>query len=184
MTPIDTTTISVTLPASFMRMACSTAISQNGFIAILTFAVSTALPSVLTLTLILGSTTRLIATSTFITTPQLGCCGQSREKPFILPDKGLPRNCRWTSIQTLMPLQPAAPAHCRIAYIRASRHEVCGRMHRLFHDDYSVTGNPGIEVTRESREGTRSIIDDVAPRVFLAEHEFNHGSDVATCRDD
>ena len=42
-------------------------------------------------------------------------------------------------------------------------------MHRLFHDDYSVTGNPGIEVTRESREGTRSIIDDVAPRVFLAE---------------
>ena len=50
-TPIDTTTISVTTPASFMRTACSTAISQNGFIVILMFAVSTPLPSDFTRTL-------------------------------------------------------------------------------------------------------------------------------------
>src|SRR4051794_40438143 len=35
-----------------------------------------------------------------------------------------------------MPLQPAARAHCRIAYIRAPHHELCGRIHRLSRDGY------------------------------------------------
>src|SRR6185503_14910681 len=62
----DTTTISVAAPASFRRTASSTAISSNGFIDILTFAVSTPLPSALTRTLTLKSTTRLMATRTFM----------------------------------------------------------------------------------------------------------------------
>src|SRR5678815_5788329 len=85
-TPIDTTRISLTVPASFMRTACSTAISQNGFIAIFTLAVSTPVPSALTRTLILGSTTRLIATRTFITTPRLECAAGRRGKASILPE--------------------------------------------------------------------------------------------------
>ena len=72
-------TISVTLPASFIRTACSTAISQNGFIAILTFAVSTPVPSALTRTLMLGSTTRLIPTRTFITTSRSECAANAAE---------------------------------------------------------------------------------------------------------
>ena len=48
--PQDTATISVATPFSFMRTASSTAISSNGFIDILTFAVSTPLPSVFTRT--------------------------------------------------------------------------------------------------------------------------------------
>jgi len=51
--PQDTTTTSVATPASFIRIASSTAISSNGFIDILTFAVSTPLPSDLTRTLTL-----------------------------------------------------------------------------------------------------------------------------------
>src|SRR3954464_12251361 len=64
--PHDTTTISVAPPASLSRIAASTAISSKGFIDILTFAVSTPLPSALTRTLTLKSTTRLTATRTFI----------------------------------------------------------------------------------------------------------------------
>jgi len=56
--PQETATISVALPASFSRMASSTAISQNGFMAILTLAVSTPVPSALTRTLTLASMTR------------------------------------------------------------------------------------------------------------------------------
>ena len=43
--PIDTATISVTLPPSFRRIASSTEISSNGFIDIFTFASSTPDPS-------------------------------------------------------------------------------------------------------------------------------------------
>ena len=43
--PIDTTTTSVALPASFRRIASSTAISSKGFIDILTLASSTPEPS-------------------------------------------------------------------------------------------------------------------------------------------
>ena len=43
--PIETTTTSVALPASFWRSASSTAISSNGFIDILTLASSTPDPS-------------------------------------------------------------------------------------------------------------------------------------------
>src|SRR5918995_4514439 len=64
--PQDTTTISVATPASFSRTASSTAISSKGFIDILTLAVSTPLPSALTRTLTLKSTTRLMATRTFM----------------------------------------------------------------------------------------------------------------------
>ena len=60
------TTISVATPASFRRTASSTAISSKGFIDILTLAVSTPLPSALTRTLTLKSTTRLMATRTFM----------------------------------------------------------------------------------------------------------------------
>src|SRR5687767_11818594 len=65
-TPQETTTISVAAPASFRRTASSTAISSKGFIDILTLAVSTPLPSALTRTLTLKSTTRLMATRTFM----------------------------------------------------------------------------------------------------------------------
>ncbi len=51
--PQETATISVATPFSFMRTASSTAISSNGFIDILTFAVSTPEPSALTRTLTL-----------------------------------------------------------------------------------------------------------------------------------
>ena len=49
-TPMDTATISLAVPASFIRMASSTAISSKGFMDILTFAVSTPVPSALTRT--------------------------------------------------------------------------------------------------------------------------------------
>ena len=61
--------ISVATPASLRRTASSTAISSNGFIDILTLAVSTPVSSALTRTLTLKSTTRLTATSTFIERP-------------------------------------------------------------------------------------------------------------------
>jgi hypothetical protein len=64
--PHDTATISVTIAFSLSRTASSTAISSNGFIDILTFAVSTPEPSGLTRTLTLKSTTRLTGTRTFI----------------------------------------------------------------------------------------------------------------------
>jgi hypothetical protein len=51
--PIETTTISVALPASFRRKASSTAISSNGFMDILTLASSTPVPSLFTRTLTL-----------------------------------------------------------------------------------------------------------------------------------
>ena len=52
-TPQETATISVATPFSLSRTASSTAISSNGFIDILTLAVSTPLPSGLTRTLTL-----------------------------------------------------------------------------------------------------------------------------------
>ena len=64
--PAETSTTSSATPCSAMRTASSTAISQNGFMAILTLAVSTPLPSWRTLTLILASMTRLTATRIFI----------------------------------------------------------------------------------------------------------------------
>ena len=66
--PQDTTTISVAIPFSFHRTASSTAISSNGFIDILTLAVSTPEPSGLTRTLTLKSTTRLTGTRSFMRT--------------------------------------------------------------------------------------------------------------------
>src|SRR5262245_7392289 len=64
--PTETATISVALPASFSRIASSTAISSNGFIDILTLASSTPEPSALTRTFTLKSTTRLTGTRTFM----------------------------------------------------------------------------------------------------------------------
>src|SRR5262249_4888240 len=100
--PQETATISVALPASFSRMASSTAISQNGFMAILTLAVSTPVPSALTRTLTLASMTRLTATSTFMAGLDLlssrGFCrkrtkaprapGISRSPPFAVAQYG------------------------------------------------------------------------------------------------
>jgi hypothetical protein len=51
--PMETATISVAVPFSFMRIASSTAISSKGFIDILTLARSTPEPSALTLILTL-----------------------------------------------------------------------------------------------------------------------------------
>ena len=64
--PAETTTISSAWPASLMRTASSTAISQKGFIAIFTLAVSTPVSSDLTRTFTFASMVRLIATRTFI----------------------------------------------------------------------------------------------------------------------
>ena len=64
--PIETATISVALPASFSRIASSTAISSNGFIDILTLASSTPEPSALTRILMSLSTTRLTGTKIFM----------------------------------------------------------------------------------------------------------------------
>ena len=52
-TPQLTAMISVATPFSFKRTASSTAISSNGFMLILTLAMSTPLPSLLTRTLTL-----------------------------------------------------------------------------------------------------------------------------------
>jgi hypothetical protein len=52
-TPQETAITSVTTPASFRRTASSTAISSKGFMLILTLAMSTPLPSLLTRTLTL-----------------------------------------------------------------------------------------------------------------------------------
>ena len=49
-TPIETATTSSACPASFKRIACSTAISSKGFIDIFTLAKSTPLPSAFTRT--------------------------------------------------------------------------------------------------------------------------------------
>src|SRR5437667_5133598 len=65
-TPQDTATTSVAMPASFRRTASSTAISSKGFIDIMTLARSTPVPSDLTRTLTLKSTTRLTGTRTFM----------------------------------------------------------------------------------------------------------------------
>ncbi|MNC68621.1 hypothetical protein D3C75_1192420 [compost metagenome] len=51
--PTETTTISLAMPFSLRRTASSTAISQKGFMAILTLARSTPLLSALTRTLTL-----------------------------------------------------------------------------------------------------------------------------------
>jgi hypothetical protein len=51
--PQDTAMISVAVPFSFRRTASSTAISSNGFMLILTLAMSTPEPSALTRTLTL-----------------------------------------------------------------------------------------------------------------------------------
>ena len=64
--PQETATISVATPFSLRRTASSTAISSNGFIDILTLAVSTPEPSGLTRTLTLKSTTRLVGTRSFM----------------------------------------------------------------------------------------------------------------------
>src|SRR5579871_4920332 len=64
--PSEMAITSVALPASLRRTASSTPISSNGFIDILTFAVSTPVPSALTPILTLKSTTRLTATRTFM----------------------------------------------------------------------------------------------------------------------
>ena len=64
--PIETATTSVASPRSLMRTASSTAISSNGFIDILTLARSTPLPSDLTRTLTLKSTTRFTGTRIFM----------------------------------------------------------------------------------------------------------------------
>src|SRR5262249_36925311 len=61
-----TTITSAALPASFSLTASSTAISSNGFTDILTLASSTPVPSVLTRTLTLKSTTLLIGTRIFM----------------------------------------------------------------------------------------------------------------------
>jgi len=52
-TPHDTAITSVAAPFSFSRTASSTAISSNGFMLILTLAMSTPVPSDLTRTLTL-----------------------------------------------------------------------------------------------------------------------------------
>ena len=52
-TPQDTAITSVATPFSFRRTASSTAISSKGFMLILTLAMSTPLPSLLTRTLTL-----------------------------------------------------------------------------------------------------------------------------------
>ena len=52
-TPHETVTISVAAPFSLSRTASSTAISSKGFMLILTLAMSTPLPSLLTRTLTL-----------------------------------------------------------------------------------------------------------------------------------
>jgi len=52
-TPQDTAITSVTTPFSFRRTASSTAISSKGFMLILTLAMSTPVPSLLTRTLTL-----------------------------------------------------------------------------------------------------------------------------------
>ncbi len=65
LTPQETTTTSLALPASFMRMASSSAMSSKGLIDILTLARSTPLPSLATRTLTLKSTTRFTGTRTF-----------------------------------------------------------------------------------------------------------------------
>src|SRR5262249_30726954 len=64
--PIDTATTSVASPRSLMRTASSTAISSKGFIDILTLSKSTPLPSDLTRTLTLKSTTRFTGTRIFM----------------------------------------------------------------------------------------------------------------------
>ena len=65
-TPSVLGSISVATPFSLRRTASSTEISSNGFIDILTFCVSTPLPSGFTRTFTLKSITRLTGTSTFI----------------------------------------------------------------------------------------------------------------------
>src|SRR3546814_19017815 len=57
---------SLAVPASFRRTACSTAISQKGFMAIFTLAVSTPVLSAFTRPFTLASMTRLIGPRTFI----------------------------------------------------------------------------------------------------------------------
>ena len=64
--PIETTTTSSALPASFRRSASSTAISSNGFIAILVLARSTPEPSGFTRGFTFASITRFTGTSTFM----------------------------------------------------------------------------------------------------------------------
>src|SRR4249919_4230368 len=111
--------ISVALPASFRRIASSTAISSNGFIDILMLASSTPEPSVLTRILTLKSTTRFTGTKIFMIpypgplSEQWGrklkaaplacqrlCCGAPETIDFGLGPTGrLPHLYRWHSGQ-------------------------------------------------------------------------------------
>ena len=69
--PTVTATISFAFPASLSRTASSTAISQKGFMAILTLAVSTPDPSLLTRARTFASMTRLMETRIFMACPAL-----------------------------------------------------------------------------------------------------------------
>src|SRR5581483_4750582 len=103
--PHDTATISVAAPASFSRIASSTAISSKGFIDILTFAVSTPLPSARTRTFTLKSTTRLTATRTFM--------GLSAGKPRLY--KASPRR----DFGRRAPFEPVGEVFRLVARVRA-----------------------------------------------------------------
>src|SRR6188474_3286797 len=90
--PIDTAMISVALPASFKRIASSTAISSKGFIDILMLASSTPEPSGLTRILTLKSTTRFTGTRIFMNSPSRAGTGTSGRKLKAAPS-GCQRLC-------------------------------------------------------------------------------------------
>src|SRR5712691_6453246 len=109
--PAETMITSSTMPASLRRSASSTAISSNGFIDILTFAVSTPEPSALTRTFTLKSTTRLTGTRIFI--HRLLLKTPADYKPWRLP----PRLPALTDIIRRSPTAPAMPrplSHIRV----------------------------------------------------------------------
>src|SRR5260370_29370597 len=74
----EAATIAVEAPPSLRRTASSTPISSNGFIDILTLAVSTPVLSGLTRILTLKSITRLTATRTFMARLDQGRFGAAR----------------------------------------------------------------------------------------------------------
>ena len=86
--PASYVELGVTTPFSFMRTASSTAISQNGFIAILMLARSTPEPSAFTRGRTFGSITRLTGTSTFIG----GVSGWTVRIMLAAPPNGAPAN--------------------------------------------------------------------------------------------
>src|SRR5262245_52328328 len=175
-TPHDTATISLATPFSLSRTASSTAISSNGFIDILTLAVSTPLPSGFTRTLTLKSTTRLTETRIFIGGPPSER-GKSIPRPprprsaQVFPQEGVGKR---THVRELPVVRRAAVAAFDVLVVEdvvPRFSHLCRHLARVRRVNAVVSGRGHEERRRIGHAGAHAVIGrerpDEAPLVRL-----------------